>query len=168
MKFGRRFRIELLEQGFPQHWVDSAVPYAQLKKVINKVCLELQEYGLDIAALAQMPPVQDEAPQCSGGGIRRGSWDGAVTFQYDFAGTSSKLVRHAGLTGISGSKEEFRPKLTLFFEDDQAVDAALSHDTRAFLKNRMQQQGRPGDLVDNANQDDTHGDTSCSKFSKKV
>ncbi|KIN00964.1 hypothetical protein OIDMADRAFT_162966 [Oidiodendron maius Zn] len=127
MKFGRRFRIELLEQGFPQHWVDSAVPYAQLKKVINKVCLELQEYGLDIAALAQMPPVQDEAPQCSGGSIRRGSWD--------------------------GSKEEFRPKLTLFFEDDQAVDAALSHDTRAFLKNRMQQQGRPGDLVDNANQE---------------
>ena len=87
MKFGHRFREELLEQGFPQHWVDSAVPYAQLKKVINKVCLELHEYGLDIASLAQMPPVLNETPRNSGGSIR--SWDGAVTFQYDFAGTFS-------------------------------------------------------------------------------
>jgi E3 ubiquitin-protein ligase BAH len=91
MKFGRRFREELLEQGFPQHWVDSAVPYAQLKKVINKVCLELNEYGLDIASLAQMPTVPDEAPQSPGASSRRGSWDGAITFQYDFAGMSSLI-----------------------------------------------------------------------------
>jgi E3 ubiquitin-protein ligase BAH len=88
MKFGRRFREELLEQGFPQHWVDSAVPYAQLKKIINKVCLELNEYGLDVASLAHMP---DEATQSSGASSRRGSWDAAITFQYDFDGMSSLI-----------------------------------------------------------------------------
>jgi E3 ubiquitin-protein ligase BAH len=87
MKFARRFRAELLEQGFPQHWVDSAVPYSQLKKVINKICLELNEYGLDIASLARVAPMPDREPQSAGDDVRRGSWDGAVTFQYGFAGT---------------------------------------------------------------------------------
>lgn len=89
MKFARRFRAELLEQGFPQHWVDSAVPYGQLKKVINKICLELKEYGLDIASFAQVLPVPDGEAKSATCGIRKSSYDGAVTFQYDFAGMSA-------------------------------------------------------------------------------
>lgn len=89
MKFGHRFKTELLEQGFPQHWVDSAVPYSQLKKVINKICLELKEYDLDIAAFAQLHTVPDEGSQHVGGTVCRSSSDGAVTFQYNFGGRSS-------------------------------------------------------------------------------
>jgi E3 ubiquitin-protein ligase BAH len=86
MKFARRFKAELIEQGFPQHWVDSAVPYSQLKKVINKICRELNEYGLDIASFANVAPVSGSVSQTTGDATRKGSWDGAVTFQYDFAG----------------------------------------------------------------------------------
>jgi E3 ubiquitin-protein ligase BAH len=89
MKFGHRFKTELLEQAFPQHWVDSAVPYSQLKKVINKICVELKEYDLDIATFAQLPVVPDEDSQHAGGTVSRSSTDGAVTFQYNFGGTSS-------------------------------------------------------------------------------
>ena len=89
MKFAHRFKDELLEQGFPQHWVDSAVPYSQLKKVINKICLELNEYGLDIATFVQLPPEPDEELHGDDGGDRRNNYDGAVTFQYNFEGTSS-------------------------------------------------------------------------------
>jgi E3 ubiquitin-protein ligase BAH len=86
MKFARQFRAELIEQGFPQHWVESAVPYGQLKKVIKKVTLELKELGLDITAFAQLAPEGGQESQNIGGSDRRGSGDGAVTFQYDFDG----------------------------------------------------------------------------------
>lgn len=86
MKFARRFKLELLMQGFPQHWVDSAVPYSQLKKVINKVSSELNEYGLDIASFANATPVPANLPAGADNITRQTSWDGAVTFQYDFEG----------------------------------------------------------------------------------
>lgn len=86
MKFARRFKAELIEQGFPQHWVDSAVPYSQLKKVINKICRELNEYGIDIASFAQVAPAAGGVSQTTQDTARKGSWDGTVTFQYDLAG----------------------------------------------------------------------------------
>ena len=89
MKFGRRFKAELLEQGFPQHWVESAIPYSQLKKVINKICLELKEYGLDIATFVKLPTEPDQKSQAAGVVVRKDDGDGAVTFQYDLGGTSS-------------------------------------------------------------------------------
>ncbi|PSS09205.1 hypothetical protein M430DRAFT_61553 [Amorphotheca resinae ATCC 22711] len=137
MKFARQFRAELIEQGFPQHWVESAVPYGQLKKVIKKVTLELKELGLDITAFAQLAPECGQESQNIGGSDRRGSGSGAVTFQYDF----------------DGGKREFRPKLTLFFADDLAVDAALSPDTRSFLEKRLFKQGGPKDYAENTSQD---------------
>lgn len=88
MKFGRQFKTVLLEQGFPQQWVDDAVPYSQLKKVINKLCNELNGYGLDIASLAQAQPMPSDDIRSSGDAARRGSSDGTVTFQYNLAGES--------------------------------------------------------------------------------
>lgn len=89
MKFGHRFKAELLEQGFPQHWVDSAIPYSQLKKVINKICLELKEYGLDIASFVKLPAEPDQKSQAARVVASKDNGDGAVTFQYDLGGTSS-------------------------------------------------------------------------------
>lgn len=52
MKFAHEFQKALLKEGFPPHWVESAVPYSQLKKVIKKVKKELESIGLNPADLA--------------------------------------------------------------------------------------------------------------------
>lgn len=62
-RFAHEFQEALLREGFPSHWVESAVPYGLLKKVIKKVRRELEEIGLNLAELR----------------------DG-VAFQYDFDG----------------------------------------------------------------------------------
>jgi E3 ubiquitin-protein ligase BAH len=53
----------LLREGFPPEWVEAAVPYGPLKKVIKKVRKELEEIGFNPSELR----------------------DG-VAFQYDFDG----------------------------------------------------------------------------------
>lgn len=113
MKFGHEFKEALIREGFPTEWVDSAIPYAQLKKVLKKVSSELQEIGLDPATLARFTSDPGR------GDGRRGSEEGVVGYKYDF----------------EGHQKDFRPKLKLFFEGDLAVNATLSPDTRAFLKN---------------------------------
>ena len=112
MKFAHEFNEALLREGYPAHWVQSAVPYGPLKKVIKKVKGELEEIlreiGLDPAGLVSAQQDADHA--------RSGS-DGSVAFQYNFDG-----------------EEVLRPKLTLYFEGDEPVDATLSGNTRAYLK----------------------------------
>lgn len=113
MKFAHEFKEALLREGFPAHWVESAVPYGQLKKVIKKVKNELEEtlkdLGLEPAGLvsAQIQQDSDYVPKS----------DGSVAFQYNFDGG-----------------EVFRPKLTLYFEGDLPVSATLSSETRQYLK----------------------------------
>ena len=53
MKFAHEFKEALIQEGFPPHWVESAIPYGQLKKCIKKVERELRSIGLDSATLAQ-------------------------------------------------------------------------------------------------------------------
>jgi hypothetical protein len=65
----------------------------------------------------------------------------------------STIIGCAWLTWTQGGKREFRPKLTLFFADDLAVDAALSPDTRSFLEKRLFKQGGPKDYAENTSQD---------------
>jgi hypothetical protein len=52
MKFGHSYSQHLLQDGFPAHWVESAISYRQLKKCIKRVEQELQGIGLDAASLA--------------------------------------------------------------------------------------------------------------------
>ena len=79
MKFAHEFQAALIREGFPPHWVDSAVPYGQLKKIIKKVTIELRELGLDSSTLSQL--VSEVDPNSSSD--RRGS---GVALQYDFNG----------------------------------------------------------------------------------
>ncbi|RFU24304.1 hypothetical protein B7463_g12032, partial [Scytalidium lignicola] len=117
MKFSHAFSQALLEEGFPQEWVSSAIPYAQLKKVIKKIATELTSLGLDPTVLAQLMPTAAEQDPPS---PRRGSGDGLVGFKYD----------------LGNDHTEPRPKLTLYvqLEDGLAVDAQLSPDTRAYFE----------------------------------
>ena len=112
MKFAHEFNEALLKEAFPAHWVETAVPYGPLKKVIKKVKGELEdilkEIGLEPAELVSAQTQHDEDRARSG--------DGLVAFQYNFDGD-----------------EVFRPKLTFCFEGDQPVDATLSADTKKYL-----------------------------------
>ncbi|ESA41946.1 hypothetical protein GE21DRAFT_10245 [Neurospora crassa] len=47
MKFGHSFKEALQGQSYPQHWVDKAIPYGQLKKLLGKVREELTRNGYD-------------------------------------------------------------------------------------------------------------------------
>lgn len=80
MKFAHEYRKALLKDGFPPHWVNSAIPYAQLKKCIKKVESELRSLGLNPTTLAQLMP--EENYENSEANLQNG-----VAFQYDFKGT---------------------------------------------------------------------------------
>ncbi|KAI1204169.1 SPX domain-containing protein [Annulohypoxylon truncatum] len=109
MKFAQEFRKSLQQEGFPQRWVSSAVPYGQLKKCLKKVTNELQELGLDKDTLAQLANTQKDP---------------------------STVAFHYHLDGKTTDSKYFRPRLTFFIhlKDGVAVDAKLTPSTRDFLK----------------------------------
>jgi len=47
MKFGHAFKEALEAEPYPQHWVERAIPYRQLKKILGKVREELIRKGYD-------------------------------------------------------------------------------------------------------------------------
>src|SRR5450432_781555 len=67
-------------EGFPPHWIESAIPYGQLKKCIKKVEGELRSFGLDAETLGHLGP--DHETQDS----RSHSGDTPVAFKYQFTG----------------------------------------------------------------------------------
>ncbi|ETS85472.1 hypothetical protein PFICI_03497 [Pestalotiopsis fici W106-1] len=114
MKFAQEFKKSLQQEGFPQKWVESAIPYGQLKKCLKKVTRELDELGLDKDTLAQLA-----ADQSAATGPFSGHHHG---WKYDLNGEPSK-------------SNHLRPKLTVFvhLRNGVAVDATLSPSTRQFL-----------------------------------
>lgn len=47
MKFGHAFQEALKAESYPSHWVEKAIPYRQLKKILGKVREELERKGYD-------------------------------------------------------------------------------------------------------------------------
>ncbi|KAK7931935.1 hypothetical protein PG985_002647 [Apiospora marii] len=109
MKFAQEFKKALQREGFPQRWIDSAIPYGQLKKCLKKVTRELETIGLDKDTLAQLASSQTSA--------------GDLGFHYD-------------LDGEPCNSKHLRPRLTIFvhLKDGVVVDAKLSPATRDFLE----------------------------------
>jgi len=137
MKFGHQFQAALVEEGFPENWVKSAVHYRQLKKIIKKVADELSSLGLDSATLARLLPVETTTDLHG----RKGS---AVTsFQYEFDGRQmSHLVRDILANSCAvGGQTEFYSRITIFVENGLLINASLSPDTRKHLQNLVLQQG---------------------------
>ena len=107
MKFARDFRESLASQGFPQHWVDQAIPYGQLKKCLKKVQKELQDLGLDPETLQSLTDPDSTSP---------------IALKYQLqASNDSNLVR---------------PTLTVdvHLKDGVVVDASLTSSSRRFLQ----------------------------------
>lgn len=87
MKFAHELKEALRREGFPQRWVESAIPYRLLKKSIKKVEAELRELGLDAETLHHLIPpfsISEIQKPWEGGG------DVAVAFQYLFVGKTSR------------------------------------------------------------------------------
>ncbi|KAH6649667.1 SPX domain-containing protein [Chaetomium tenue] len=54
MKFGHAFQEALAAESYPQHWVEKAIPYRQLKKLLGKVREELVKKGYGPDTLHQL------------------------------------------------------------------------------------------------------------------
>ncbi|KAL1844134.1 hypothetical protein VTJ49DRAFT_4986 [Mycothermus thermophilus] len=54
MKFGHAFQEALAANSYPAHWVEKAVPYRQLKKILGKVREELIKNGYSPDTLQQL------------------------------------------------------------------------------------------------------------------
>ncbi|TDZ28742.1 Transcriptional regulator of form adherence 3 [Colletotrichum spinosum] len=107
MKFAHDFKEKLRREDFPSHWVDRAVPYGQLKKVLKNVAKELRELGLDPETLRHLlePAADSEL---------------AAKYRLDAAGNSKYL----------------RPRLTVtvLTHNGNAVDASLTPFSRALIE----------------------------------
>lgn len=79
MKFAHEFKDALEREGFPPHWIESAIPYGQLKKCIKKVKRELESFGLDSQTLGLLIPRSREKDDC-------GFDIPLVAFRYNFTG----------------------------------------------------------------------------------
>ncbi|KAI1087755.1 SPX domain-containing protein [Rostrohypoxylon terebratum] len=136
MKFAQEFRKSLQQEGFPQRWVNSAVPYGQLKKCLKKVTSELQELGLDKDTLAQLATTEKDP------------------FSVGF---------HYHLDGKATDSKHFRPRLTFFIhlKDGVAIDAKLTPSTRDFLKKIA---SRTEDMVDPLADDEASFESSSPNF----
>lgn len=109
MKFAHELKEALSREDYPPHWVQSAIPYGQLKKVLKRVARELNDIGLDPETLRQLRSLDPDS-------------------------TSPLAVKY-GLKAADGSSI-LRPKLTVLvhLEDGVAVDASLSPGSRTLLE----------------------------------
>lgn len=113
MKFAHELKETLDRESFPEHWRAAAIPYSQLKKCLKKVRQELEALGLDKETLQQLLAAHTVSPD--------GEPVPMASYNLDQAPSQSHSLR---------------PCLSVFvhFQDGQAVDAALSPASRAFLQ----------------------------------
>ncbi|KAH6637483.1 RING-14 protein-like protein [Boeremia exigua] len=117
MKFGHVFKQCLRNEGFPPEWVDSAISYSQLKKVINRLTDELQQVGLDPATLSKLlKHVED---------FNASAQDGDQDRPFEYI-----------LNGGAEAKKLFHPKL-LFYVNEKNGDvdsASVDEETKRKLQ----------------------------------
>lgn len=133
MKYAREFKEHLLTEGFPPHWIDSAISYSQLKKCINRVQQELASIGLDaqtLQRLLQTVETQQQQQQQIAG----------ETSDPDEL-TSPPVVEvekpfEYRLTGSVVNTGRVKPKLLFVInaETGEPLDATLSPETRDYLQ----------------------------------
>jgi hypothetical protein len=91
MKFGHEFKKALGREGFPAHWIESAVPYSQLKKCIKKVESELRDLGLGSETLRHLSsPNLNEDHETQSRELRVRQNSDSVAFEYGFAGMTNR------------------------------------------------------------------------------
>ena len=101
MKFAHEFKDALEKGGFPPHWVESAIPYGQLKKCIKKVKRELEAFGLDSQTL-RLLTVQKSEDEEPGSGA-------PIAFKYKLAGKSYDSASCSEANNSKRNLESFDP-----------------------------------------------------------
>ena len=79
MKFGQEYAAALAREEFPQHWLDHAIEYKQLKKCIKKVQRELESIGLDAPTIEKLAQWLHTSDEKQGDGEKSKSKDGSPT-----------------------------------------------------------------------------------------
>ncbi|KAK2045158.1 hypothetical protein LZ31DRAFT_496072 [Colletotrichum somersetense] len=121
MKFAHDLKETLRREDFPSHWIDLAIPYGQLKKILKRVARELSDLGLDPETLRQLLDPANDSPL-------------AARYRLNAAGNSNLL----------------RPKLTVLIHmrDGNAIDASLTPASRVLIERIAGFQSHsPGQLV---------------------
>ncbi|GME22042.1 Zinc finger RING-type protein [Neofusicoccum parvum] len=115
MKFGHAFQDHLQQDGFPAHWVASAISYRQLKKCIKRVQKELAGLGLDAATLGQL--------------LRTAEQERDEKLAEYLLSNPQSTSCHPDAPAL------FQPKLLIAVDEDtgEPLDAHLSPKTREYL-----------------------------------
>ncbi|KAF2459591.1 SPX domain-containing protein [Lineolata rhizophorae] len=146
MKFAHIFQDHLTKDGFPQHWVDSAISYRQLKKCIKRVEEELTALGLDADTLTALLKSVEKGTTSS-----THEEEENKPFEYRLSRASSSAPSPPTATlntppsrrPRSSSSPQFVPHL-LFAVDErtgQPLDARLAPETKAYLHELAVRQG---------------------------
>ena len=120
MKFGQEYAAALAREEFPQHWLDHAIEYKQLKKCIKKVQRELESIGLDAPTIEKLAQWLHTSDEKQGDGEKSKSKDGGVEPASD----------------ENSIPEEFTPQLRVLVDSKTGtpLDATLAPETRANLE----------------------------------
>ena len=119
MKFGQEYAAALARENFPQHWLDSAIEYKQLKKCIKKVQRELADIGLDA------PTVEKLA-----------RWLETPADEQHASDDKGKEFVSIAKPDLNTIQEEFTPQLRVLVDSKTGtpLDATLAPETRANLE----------------------------------
>ncbi|EON67034.1 hypothetical protein W97_06151 [Coniosporium apollinis CBS 100218] len=125
MKFGQTYQERLREDGFPQHWVENAISYKQLKKCIKRVEKELSDIGLDASTLKQLLEHEERESSTDSDGQEDGE-----PFQYLLADPTAAANGEAATPMVV-----FRPKLLIAADKQtgEPIAASLSPETKDYL-----------------------------------
>lgn len=125
MKFGQTYQERLREDGFPQHWVENAISYKQLKKCIKRVEKELSDIGLDASTLKQLLEHEERESSTDSDGQADGE-----PFQYLLADPTAAANGEAATQMVV-----FRPKLLIAADKQtgEPIAASLSPETKDYL-----------------------------------
>jgi hypothetical protein len=117
--------------GYPKHWVDTAVPYHQLKKCVKRVQQELRDLGLDKDTMRQLMEAQttSDCGECIASARYRLDCKSRTLFFF-------LLISQGTNYQVASASDVLRPRLTVSVHvvDGVAVDASLSPASRAFLQ----------------------------------
>lgn len=96
MKFGKTYAETISNPSFPAEWKGKAIEYRKLKKVINRVAVELAELGLTAEVLKELLARRDEGQAEGGEIVEEDSKDSGAAVRIEEVGVEESLEKTNG------------------------------------------------------------------------